>query len=91
MNKVPDWLKYLTGVIVLLAGWIFAFAKDQGASEVEFQRLKEDVKEIQDQLKTYNIAVLSNDLQHLSENVKKNNDLLKEFNDFLRDLKNGGN
>ena len=86
MKSVPDWVKFAFAVAIAVAGWIYAFAKDQGSSRVEFLELKEDVKEIKDELKTYNIAVLSNELQHLSENVKANNEILKEFNTYLREL-----
>ena len=86
MKKIPDWVKFAFVVVVAITGWVYSFASNQATNEVEFKELKIEVTEIKQELKKYNIAVLSNDLQHLSENVKANNVLLKEFNDFLRDL-----
>jgi len=86
MKKIPDWVKFAFVVVVAITGWVYSFASNQASNEIEFQELKAQVTEIRQDLKTYNIAVLSNDLKHLSENVKANNALLKEFNDFLRDL-----
>lgn len=86
MKTIPSWIKFAFVIAITVGGWIYAFASNQATSKIEFQELKREVIEIKQELKTYNIAVLSSDLQHLSENVKANSALLREFNSFLRDL-----
>ena len=86
MKDVPGWVKFAFGVLVVVSGWIYAFASDSGASKAEMTQLKKDVASLQQELKDYNIAVISNEMKHLTKSVEANNEQLKEFNKLLSGL-----